>query len=312
VASSSGIQATVGLTAVENWLRSGPLGSVFSRARRRPTAPQPAPLRGCPELDCVRHLLPRRVIAAAERRARSIGVGAERVLHCLGAMTEERYLTALAHWLGTSFEQFDRIARADCPLSDDQLIDADATGLLPLFQNGKLTWIIVPRGLTARRLSDTRRPSPSWLNPFRLTSPQRLRQFVEQHAQRAIGRRATNSLRLSRPHLSNAPRPHRRRLLATAGWALAAFAFFASAPLVVIESLSGLFCALFLAAALLRLLCAGFGGRSPPEQRPIRDAQLPVYTIVCALYREAAVVDKLAAAIQALDYPGIMAQTPRD
>lgn len=298
-----GIQATVGLTAVENWLRSEPLGSVFPRARRRPTRLQPAQLRACPELDCVRHLLPRRVIAAAERRARSIGVGAERVLHCLGAITEERYLAALAHWLGTAFEQFDGIARADCPLSDDQLVDAAAAGLLPLRLGGKLTWIVAPRGLTARRLSDMRRSRPSWLNSFRLTSPERLQQFVEQHAQGAIGRRAADGLRLSRPHLSNAPRPHRRRLLTTAGWALAAFAFFAAAPLLVIESLSGLFCALFLAAALLRLLCAGFRGRSPPEPKPIGDAQLPIYTIICALYREAAVIDKLVAAIQALDYP---------
>ncbi len=254
--------------------------------------------------------MPRRVIAAAERRARSIRVGAERVLHCLGAMTEERYLMALAGWLGTSFETFDHIARVDCPLSDDQLVDADAAGLLPLVQNGKFTWIIVPRGLMARRLSDTRLP-PSLLNSFRLTSPERLRLFIERHAEHAIGRRAADGLRRRRPDLSNAPRPAGRRIVTTAGWALAGFAFFAAAPLLVIESLSGLFCALFLAAALLRLLCAGFGGRSSPEPGRIADAQLPTYTIICALYREAAVVDKLVAAIQALDYPGIMAQTPQ-
>jgi glycosyltransferase XagB len=86
-----------------------------------------------------------------------------------------------------------------------------------------------------------------------------------------------------------------------AGWVLAAFAFLTAAPLLAIESLSALFCTLFLAAALLRLLCAGLGGRSAPEPRSIRDAQLPVYTIICALYREAAVVDKLVAAIRALD-----------
>jgi hypothetical protein len=68
-------------------------------AKPRPSA--------CPELDCVRHLLPRRIIAATERRARSIGVGAERVLICADTITEEAYLTALAHSLGTSYERFD-------------------------------------------------------------------------------------------------------------------------------------------------------------------------------------------------------------
>ncbi len=44
---------------------------------------------------------PRRILAAAERRAKSIGVGAERVLICADAITEEAYLTALANSLGT-------------------------------------------------------------------------------------------------------------------------------------------------------------------------------------------------------------------
>ncbi|MFZ3352343.1 MAG: hypothetical protein WA268_15910, partial [Xanthobacteraceae bacterium] len=41
------------------------------------------------------------------------------------------------------------------------------------------------------------------------------------------------------------------------------------------------------------------------------DRDLPIYTIICALYREEKVVDKLVAAIRALDYPGIMAQAPQ-
>ena len=86
---------------------------------------------GCPELDCIRHLLPGRIVAAAERRARAIGVGAERVLICADAITEEAYLTALASSLGTSYERFDGISREDCPLDDDRLIEAAAAGLLP-------------------------------------------------------------------------------------------------------------------------------------------------------------------------------------
>jgi hypothetical protein len=72
------------------------------------------------------------VIAAAEHRARSIGLGADRVLICGDAITEEAYLTALAAFLGTSYERLDRIPRGDCPLDDKQLIQAAAAGLLPL------------------------------------------------------------------------------------------------------------------------------------------------------------------------------------
>jgi hypothetical protein len=80
------------------------------RGRLEPVASPPS---GCPELECVRHLLPHRILAAAERRARSIGVGAERALICADAITEEAYLVALAGSLGTSFERFDKIPRND-------------------------------------------------------------------------------------------------------------------------------------------------------------------------------------------------------
>jgi cellulose synthase/poly-beta-1,6-N-acetylglucosamine synthase-like glycosyltransferase len=56
-------------------------------------------------------------------------------------------------------------------------------------------------------------------------------------------------------------------------------------------------------AAALRLLSVAFAGKA--RRRPLRrgDDRLPIYTIICALYREANVVNRLVAAIRALDYP---------
>ena len=259
--------------------------------------------RRCPELDCVRHLLPRRILAAAERRAESIGVGAERVLICADAITEEGYLTALAGSLDTSYERFDGISRAACPLSDDQLVQAAAAGLLPLREGPRLVWIIAPRGVTARRLADPRQQRPPWLQSFRLTSEDRLRHFALRHGRRALGRRAADSLRLQRPLLSNAPPERGRRVLRAAALATIAFVFFVLAPLPMIEGLSGLCCVLFLAAAILRLLSACFGESAADGPASRDERELPTYTVVCALYREAAVVEELVGAIRALDYP---------
>ena len=84
------------------WADRGRCWAPLPRPRDRPLATaQPS---ACPEIDCVRDLLPRRVIAAAERRARAIGLGADRVLICADAMTEDAYLTALAASVGTSYE----------------------------------------------------------------------------------------------------------------------------------------------------------------------------------------------------------------
>ncbi|MGH7247437.1 MAG: glycosyl transferase, partial [Pseudomonadota bacterium] len=104
--------------------------------------------------------MPRQIVAAAERRARSIGSGADRVLICADAITEEAYLTALASSLGTCYDPLDRVSRAECPLDDHQLIQAAAAGLLPLRRHGQIIWIVAPRQLTARRLADPRRPPP--------------------------------------------------------------------------------------------------------------------------------------------------------
>jgi glycosyltransferase XagB len=256
----------------------------------------------CPEIDCVRELLPRRIIAAAEHRARSIGVGAEHVLICADALTEEAYLTALAASLGTAYVELDHVSRSDCPLDDGQLIHAAATGLLPLREGRDLVWVVAPRDFNARRLADLSTPLPAWLRRFRLTSSDELCRFVMRHSQRALGQRATDALRRTRPLFSSAPRPAAWRIGATTAGVIIAAAILALAPTSVIEALSATLCVIFLIAAALRMASAWF---APPvaRKRIVPGTDLPVYTIICALYREAAVVKKLVAAIRALDYP---------
>jgi len=313
VAVDSGVWAGVRRAKAQNWLVGGTLRASLPKLSRhdlRNSVPAPTP-GDSPESACIRHLLPSRIIAAAERRARAIGVGAERVLICADAITEEAYLTALAASVGTTYERFDGVSRGDCPLDDDQLIGAAAAGLLPLRRGDDLVWVIAPRGMTARRLADPRQELTQWLRPFRLTSANRLRHFVIRHAGRALARRATDSLRVSRPLFSNAPRAAARRVLATIALVTVAFAFFVLAPLAMIEGLSGLFCVLFLAGAILRLLTACFADPIADPRASADDAKLPIYTVICALYRETAVVEQLVGAVRALDYPGIMAQTPQ-
>jgi len=291
----------------DEWLDSGPPRAIVPRARNRalprarPSGPREPSL--CPEIDCVRDLLPQRIIAAAERRARLIGLGADRVLICADAITEEAYLTALASSLGTSYEPLDRVLRADCPLDDNQLIQAAAAGLLPLREGGEIIWIIAPRHLTARRLADRRRSPPGWLHSFRLTSSERLWHFVARHAQNALGRRAADGLRRARPLLSNAPRPHVWRSVAATALVILAVAILALVPAATIQAFAALLCTVFLAAAALRLSSALYPRHAPRQSIRIDDDKLPIYTIICALYREANVVGDLVAAIRALDYP---------
>jgi hypothetical protein len=284
---------------------------VAVRPLRRPMRQPPhrAPST-CPEIDCIRHLLPRQVIAAAERRAQRIGLGAERVLICADALTEEVYLAALGASLGTACEALDRVSRAECPLSDHELIQAAAAGLLPLRRDGQLVWIVAPQGLTARRLADPRLSPPKWLLPFRLTSSKELQRFVARHTQRALGELAIHGLRRAFPLFSNAPRRKGWRSRVAIGLVVLADIFFSATPGTAFGLFGAFLCAIFLATAALRFWSTFLTEKKPKRLRAIDDRALPVYSIICALYREATVVEDLVAAIRDLDYPGIMAQTP--
>ena len=62
-------------------------------------------------------------------------------------------------------------------------------------------------------------------------------------------------------------------------------------------------CIVFLASAALRVSSALIGRDPPTDAARVSDDRLPIYTIICALYREAPVVEDLVAYIRALDYP---------
>jgi cellulose synthase/poly-beta-1,6-N-acetylglucosamine synthase-like glycosyltransferase len=267
-----------------------------------PAAREFAPGHGAfAELECLRDILPAGLLAAAERRASAIGLGADQVLISADAITEDAYLAALARSLGVAYTRLDTVPRTDCPIGDDQLIQAAAAGLLPLRQDSGILWIVAPRCLAARRLPLLIANHPELRRAFAITSTQQLRRFALRHAHDALGRRAADGLRLARPLLSSAPQAPRRPL-AAAG-AVMALTAFALLPIDTNAAVNAAACLVFLAAAALRLSTALVAPRPPPPAPHIPEHRLPIYTVICALYREASVVEGLVTAIRQLDYP---------
>src|SRR5262249_20198704 len=108
-------------------------------------------------------------------------------------------------------------------------------------------------------------------------------------------------LRLQEPELSAAPR--RRRL--TLGRALAATilpALLVAFPRQAWAAIGTALAAFFLAWLALRL-SVSFSEPEPARPARLPDYDLPVYTIIVALYREARSVAALVAALRGLDYP---------
>ena len=273
----------------------------FGAAAPRLTAVK-HPLSRFPELDCVRGSLAAAAVAAAEERAARVGVGADQVLIASGALDEESYLRALAEATGTSFEPLTGTPRAQCPIEDDRLIEAAAGGLLPLTIDDALHIVLAPRGTAARRIVELVAENPAWGQRFRFTSAAHLDNFILRCAGEALTARACEQLKTNTPAFSAAA-PRRRSSLVPVVMLAALVLGAVVAPAVTALTVEVLLATVFLAWLGLRLTGAVIARPPPAPLTFTADKDLPVYTLIAALYHEAASVAGLLRAIERLDYP---------
>ncbi|HEX5210896.1 MAG TPA: glycosyltransferase [Pseudolabrys sp.] len=248
-------------------------------------------------------MLPADVIEDAARRAARLGVGADRVLIAAGKLSEEAYLRAFCATLGVAFEPLDDVPRVRCPLTDEQLIKSAGTGLLPLTIEDDIALVVAPRSAAARRLSSAIKENPSLAPRIRFTSAERLYRFVLHHADIALAARATEALKRRWPALSAAPPRWRMSFPAIATIVLPAVAIFALSPTGAPLFFEIMLAAFFLAWLGLRLTAAFVECPVGNTSQSLSGDELPVYTVIAALYREAASVDGLLRAIEKLNYP---------
>lgn len=287
-------RASLGVTA--NSPSIGPWALQFDDAH-------PEEPRRSPEIDCLRGKIARSVLAAAEDRAAALGVGADRVLITAGVLSEESYLRALGKRLGVAFEPLDHVPRALCPISDERLIESAAAGLLPLAIGNDLCLVVAPRAGAARRISRMIEDNPDLARRFRFTTTGRLTRFVMRWAGPTLAARASSHLKRSWPALSAAPRRRLRNIVPFAIAGMMGPAAFALATAPTLYAIEIMLAAVFLTWLALRLAGAfvGYGWHERSGNLP--DDGLPVYTVIAALYREAASVDGLLSAIERLEYP---------
>ena len=239
-------------------------------------------------------------LLAATRIGAALNIPPEQVMLREGWISERDYYCALARWLGLPFleEPFAAGRGAHYPQSIVAGIAQHADG----------GWVCAPE---ARRIETLaffrRRPTPLRVS---ITTPTNLRLAVEssfaplaaRHASRELARRDVEACALGRPGAG--------QIAAITTLALVILASLFGDGLLHLV-LSSLVCVLLGASILLRLLAtaksrdktASQTASQTPALTPLRDADLPVYTVIVALHREAAVVRKLVGALDALDYP---------
>jgi cellulose synthase/poly-beta-1,6-N-acetylglucosamine synthase-like glycosyltransferase len=256
-----------------------------------------------PEIDCVRSMLAPGIVKAAEDRAARLGISADRVLVTAGKLDEDDYLKRLTKRLGVAFEPLDGIPRSSCPLEDDRLIESAAAGLLPIEVDDQLCLVVAPRGTAARRISAMIDSNPALAARFRFTSAERLSRFVLRCAGGALTARATMDLKQAWPALSAGPPRWRPKFAPLSIAALIIFGVAIIAPSVITSAVELMLAAAFIAWLALRVCSAFIGDMRAPAQNELPDGELPVYTIMAALYKEAASVEGLLRSIERLDYP---------
>jgi hypothetical protein len=175
------------------------------------------------------------------------------------------------------FEPLFNTSRSQSPLSDEQLIGAANTGMLPLADRNGVRIVVVPRLVDSRRLVAIAKSGSELASRIRITSTAQLHDFVRRHSAQAIERRAVDELRSQRPELSaGVSRPRRKTALACI--ALAALAGFA-APSAALAAAELFLTAVFLAWTALRLF--GLFSERFVRRRPrtFSDGWLPTYLL---------------------------------
>ena len=137
-----------------------------------------------------------------------------------------------------------------------------------------------------------------------LAAPATIRQWIEAAHAPTLTDMAVNGLRRALPAAS----AHKRLV----GWQKVAVAALVLAGLGAALGVAGLNVALvlflsgmFFLLMVVRLVClfVVLAGRRRQRFRPIDDRDLPIYTLLVPIYREAGVVGQLTRALMALDYP---------
>jgi cellulose synthase/poly-beta-1,6-N-acetylglucosamine synthase-like glycosyltransferase len=241
--------------------------------------------------------VPEPVLSYAATLARRQQTDALDVLLSEGLVEEDVYYRALAQHIGAPFlTQFEIDAGAEHEF-------ATKRGYARLGSNPEgLEWLFAPEGATLRRLLGLAK-NGRLRKIFGVTTRRRFLEAIEWERLHRAALAAPYTVERKFPEICA-----RRALLGPSLlWAIVLNAvaltlLFAPNPMLALASalpLSGLF---FL-SVFLRLFACAASHEAVTSTPRLGDAELPRYTLVVPLYREARVASQLARAIDKLDYP---------
>jgi cellulose synthase/poly-beta-1,6-N-acetylglucosamine synthase-like glycosyltransferase len=242
------------------------------------------------------------LVAAMKARAASNGTTIEAELLACGHVQEAAYYGALARVLGVRFvESIEPVDVNDSTTLDSQLVKPGVLRVTP--PDSSALTLVVPEARDIARWVQRIRNSDTLASIMAVTTPSALRRAVWKAGERRRVDVAADSLFDDQPRLS-------ARSVLTGGQGFLAgsllMAFLCCFLLFPFETLDAVHICLSAAFCILILLRGLALGRSQPSKSlaPIADdQQLPVYTVLVALYREKEMVQQLSNTLMRLDWP---------
>jgi glycosyltransferase XagB len=236
------------------------------------------------------------LLEAAALRAARLGVGGDEVLRCTGILTPDQIAEGIGAHLGIDIDPLNEA------LEPRSLAAACAGVLRQKGDDEEATITVAARGTGIRWLAERVAGNPRARALLRIAAPERLAEHVRSVAADELAQEAVFGLHAKRPDHS----------AIGYGWAqLQTFTLVLAAAMLAagIFAPDGLFIAIeyffafsFIGWTLLRLAACLFPRQAKPKFE-IADRDLPIYTIIVPLYREAPVVAKLVRALRQLRYP---------
>jgi len=230
------------------------------------------------------------------------GVSGEAALLASG-VSDETYYRLLARHLGVPYLEEPLpllLDRADCGA-------ASAAGAARLAPNRRrLHLVLAPRGEALRRLLADHGDGDIARYDFAVSTPRRLDALLRRHDRAGFTGRAASGLADWNAALSARGGATRHQQAIGLVAAVAILIAFMRVPAAAGLAVSLLVALLFTAAVAHRLVAVAASRppavrATPKERQPDRD--LPVYTVIVPLFREARVLPQLVRNIDALDYP---------
>jgi cellulose synthase/poly-beta-1,6-N-acetylglucosamine synthase-like glycosyltransferase len=241
------------------------------------------------------------LLLAAMSSAWRQGVSADAALLALPGVDADNFYQCLARTLGVRFETGP--VRLHPSVRWPTAIHAAIAATIA--ENGQIVWLLAPRADRIEGLLEAHRRGEIPPDRMVVTSPARFSAMLNAARPESIRRQASLSL----------PATIGEDLSARAGSSPGQRSAVAAGVLFVTMAIAFggilwiclcVLCGLVLTGAILLRLFATAASCELGERRPapsLADHQLPVYSVIVALYREAAVAAHLVAALEALDYP---------